>query len=133
MLKQFKENIKIYIAKSILKLENIDISDIQTKQLLDNATIDIDLDDVKAQVVENLLNTFEYLKNKDLKTLKINQKLYIKLNELLAYNQALYVGSFRDKENYINCIFNLKFLSKQCFTKNVKQLGMIDEKCYKRF
>lgn len=133
MLKQFKENIKIYIAKSILKLENIDISDIQTKQLLDNATIDIELDDVKAQVVENLLNTFEYLKNKDLKKLKINQELYIKLNELLAYNQALYVGSFRDRENYINCVEDpIQIPNTDNIKSILNDLENIDKNSYKQ-
>lgn len=46
MLDNFREEVKIYLAKSILKLENIIITDIQTKNILEKSKIDMDLDEL---------------------------------------------------------------------------------------
>lgn len=46
MLDNFREEVKIYLAKSILKLENIILTDIQTKNILEKSKIDMDLDEL---------------------------------------------------------------------------------------
>lgn len=55
----------------------------------------MDLDELNMTIIDNMIKTL------DLDKLVINKDLYIKLNSLLAKNQALNVGAFRDRVFYI--------------------------------
>lgn len=65
-----------------------------------------DFDEVDAIVMRNVIDALDYLESLDFSALSIDEKLYIKLNELLAKEQALYVGRFRDRPTAIGCIPN---------------------------
>lgn len=66
----------------------------------------MDLDELNMTIIDNMIKTLDYCKTLDLDKLVINKDLYIKLNSLLAKNQALNVGAFRDRIFYIDCIDN---------------------------
>lgn len=59
MLDNFREEVKIYLAKSILKLENIILTDIQTKNILEKSKIDMDLDELNMTIIDNMIKTLD--------------------------------------------------------------------------
>lgn len=100
-----REKTKIYFAQTLFKFEDIDLSPIQTKALLEgslNKKLALDYED--SIVVRNVIDALKFLKEKDLNKLQLTTNLYIKLNEILAKEQALDVGYFRDSNVTIGCI-----------------------------
>lgn len=96
---------KVLLVQNILRFEDILIDEEQTNSLLKHDLYNFDkADDEIKTIVQNLLNTFEYLEQITLNTLKIDNDLYILLNTLLAKDQALEVGKYRDGDCFIRCI-----------------------------
>ncbi|MDG6896479.1 hypothetical protein A6A19_00265 [Actinobacillus delphinicola] len=103
-LKKFKQDTKEHIARTLLNFENINLSELQTRQLLQTKALNMAMDDVDTVIVTNLLNTFDYVENLNLKSIHINLDLYKKLNEYLTHEQALFPGNIRTQDAYIACI-----------------------------
>lgn len=102
---EFKKNLKVYFAQNLFKFENITLDQIQTKNLLNSKVMDhlnFTLDD--AQIIKNVFTAFEMLEHLDLDKIKIDEDIYVKLNEILARDQALFTGFFRNSNVYIDCI-----------------------------
>lgn len=96
---------KNHFARTLFLFENISLSPIQTQSLLDGSINDkINLDYEDTIIVRNVINALDFLDNCNLETLKLNSDLYIHLNELLANEQALDVGYFRNSNVSIGCI-----------------------------
>ncbi len=103
-LKQFKQDTKAHIARTLLHFENINLNQLQTRQLLATKTLHRAVDDVDATIVKNLLDTFDYIEQLDLSALTIDHDLFIDINHRLAKEQALFTGRYRDSLGRIGCI-----------------------------
>lgn len=101
----FQEKNKIFLAQTALHLEGIHLNYINTKELLETDTVDaFDVDDEDAIVMHNVFNTLNFLENIDFSTISVNLPFYIKLNSILADQQALYTGFLRNQPVSIGCI-----------------------------
>ena len=99
------ERNKIQLVQTLLQFEDILLSPVQIQSLLDGSIKEkIKLDHEGSIVVRNVIKALDFLNNCNLETLKLNSDLYIHLNELLAYEQALDVGYFRNSNVSIGCI-----------------------------
>ena len=123
---------KIFLAQTALHLEDIHLDDIQIQHLLDRQThqcFEIDEDD--AIVMRNIVDALDYLEKLDLNSLLIDTKLYIKLNELLAKEQALFIGRFRDRPTAIGCIpDDIPVYDESLIKNEVERLSNINEASY---
>src|SRR5574344_959007 len=104
-VKLFRDEMKVFLAQNLFRFEEIELNELQTKNLLSTKISDnLNLDYVDTLVVTNVIKTLDYLETQDLKKISIDHNLFIKLNSLLAENQALEVGKYRDKICYIGCV-----------------------------
>ncbi len=103
-LRHFRDECKIFLAQSILRLENIECSDLQTRQLLDHAGIDAKVEDEDAVIMRNMVSALDYLKAIDLDQTAIDDSLFIRINSLLAEEQAAITGCYRTGSTRIDCI-----------------------------
>lgn len=132
ILKVYRKQCKIFLAQTALHLEGIHLDDVQTQDLLDRQThrcFEVDEDD--AIVMRNIVDTLDYLEKLDISNLSIDTKLYIKLNELLAKEQALFVGRFRNRPTAIGCIpDDIPVYDESLIKNEVERLSNINEANY---
>jgi len=100
----FSEEVKVYIAQSLLQFEGICVSEIETKTLLECGEIERKIDEVNGIIIENMLAALLFFKNLNLAEISLDVDFFIQLNAILAKNQALEVGKFRDVKGYIGCV-----------------------------
>lgn len=128
-----RENTKLYFAQTLFLFENISLSPIQTSSLLDgsiNNRIQLNYDE--SIVVKNVINAFDFLDKCNLKTLKLDAKFYIYLNKLLAIEQALDVGNFRNGNVIIGCIDGtIPPPSEMAIKKSLKAIASINKNNFK--
>lgn len=103
-LQRFRSECKVFLAQSILRLEAIECSDLQTRQLLDHCGIDTKVDDEEAVIMRNTVAALDFLKATDLNKVAIGDELFIQINHLLAQEQAAIAGSYRTGSTNIDCI-----------------------------
>ncbi|MBR4605863.1 MAG: Fic family protein [Lachnospiraceae bacterium] len=105
ILKNIRDSSKIFLAQTALHLEGIHLDSVDTLELInsDNKKV-FEVDEEDAIIMRNVVNTLDYLKTIDFDNTDINLDLYIKLNSILAKDQALFVGKLRDTPTFIGCI-----------------------------
>lgn len=105
LLSAFRENLKIFLAQNLMRFEDIVVDPVRTRDLIENRyTREISFDAENTLIIKNIINALDYLKILDLRNLEINDELFIKINSMLAFEQALETGHYRDRNCYIDCI-----------------------------
>lgn len=135
MYSNFRNEVKVFLAQNLMRFENLELSAIQTQQLLDNkvqARLCLDFDDVT--VIKNVINTLDFVEKLDFNKTKIDLNLYKKLNEMLSFNQSLYPGQLREGDHfaYIPCIEDpIKPASPQKIQEQLDILNTLENNSYK--
>lgn len=105
LLEEFRFNLKVFLAQSLLRFEDINLDIIKTKNLIENNLIsEIRFDTENAIVVRNIINTLNFFRDVPFNALEINRNLFININAMLAKEQALEVGKLRNGDVFIDCI-----------------------------
>lgn len=101
----FSDGQRIALVQTLLEFEDIRLSSERIKNLLkEGINKDSSFDEVDLVVIRNVINTLYFIEGLDTENISIDTKFYIRLNELLAYEQALDTGYFRDRDISIACI-----------------------------
>ena len=96
-LKDFRREVKIHFAQSLCRFEGIYLTDIQTEKLLNKENFEmLDFPEEESLVIDNVVNTLNYMESLDISHLDVDLDLYIKLNSMLAKDQALFTGVLRN-------------------------------------
>ena len=133
-LKQlFRQEIKVFFAQTLFRFEGMALSQVQTRQLLDKEKKkELHFDFDQTQIINNVIEALDFIDKVDLKTISIDSNTYIKLNEILAKNQALETGKFRDQEGYIPCIENpIPPVKAEEIEKQLNMLDHVDKNNFK--
>lgn len=129
IVQQFRLEEKVFLAETAFHLEGIHFDEVQIADLLNNQNKTVlDLDEDAAIIIRNVIDTLDYLQENDLKKIKIDLDLYIKLNSLLAKDQALFVGRLRDIPTVIGCIKDdIPVYEKDMIEKEIHKLNNINK------
>ncbi len=102
--RQFELADKLQIIQTLLRFEDIVISETNIYDIIANMPIKQEIDNDDMLIVRNAINAVTYIECLNGKTQTINMKLYKKINEIVAYNQALNAGQLRTGNAFIPCI-----------------------------
>ena len=129
-----REKTKIFLAQTALHLEGIHLNEVQTKDLLDKNIYEyFDTDEEDAIVMRNVVIALNYLESIDIANQEIDLNLYITLNEILAYEQALETGHLRTKPVAISCIPNdIPPCEEKDIVCEIEKINAIHEKNFKQ-
>ncbi|MBO4335131.1 MAG: Fic family protein [Desulfovibrio sp.] len=104
-VKHLRNSSKIFLAQSAFLLEGIHLDAIDTSDLINSENKKVfEVDEEDSIVLRNVINALDFLESIDYNKISINLDLYIKLNAILANEQALFVGKLRDIPTTIGCI-----------------------------
>ncbi len=133
-LKILREKIKIFLAQTALHLEGIHLDEVQTKDLLNEENLKyFEVDEEDAIVMRNIVNTLNYLETIDIKNHPINLDLYVKLNEMLAHEQALETGRLRTRPVAISCIpDDIQPCRKEDVVKEIEKISNINNENFRQ-
>ncbi|WP_019001689.1 Fic family protein [Succinimonas amylolytica] len=131
-LKDFRMEVKINFVQSLLRFEGIDLTDIQTEKLLNNDNFAmLEFPEEESLVINNVINTLNYMESLDLSKQAIDLDLYIRLNSSLAKNQALATGALRNGLCSIPCIGEIPLPEVENVKKEISSLNNITKDNYK--
>lgn len=131
-LKDFRREVKINFAQSLFRFEGINLTDIQTEKLLNNDNFAIlEFPEEESLVINNVINTLNYIESLDLSNQAIDLDLYIQLNSSLAKNQALTTGTLRTGLSSIPCIGQVPVPAVERVQKEITSLNSITKDSYK--
>lgn len=132
-LRDIRKEVKIYFAQSLCQFEGIYLSDIQTEQLLNNAKFSVcDFSEDESLVINNVVNTLDYMEALDISAVDIDLNLYITLNSLLAKDQALFTGELRNGLSSIPCMGQIPVPHRDIVIEEIKKLNNVTTKNYKQ-
>lgn len=131
-LKDFRSEVKINFAQSLFRFEGINLTDIQTEKLLNNDNFAmLEFTEDESLVINNVINTLNYLESLDLSKHAIDLDLYIQLNSSLAKDQALITGALRNGLCSIPCIGQIPVPELENVQKEISALNNITKDNYK--
>ena len=132
-LKDFRREIKINFAQTLCRFEGINLTDIQTEKLLDNSNFAmLDFPEDESLVINNVINTLNYMESLDLSKQNIDLNLYIQLNSFLAKDQALSTGALRNGLCSIPCIGQISVPSQESVQNEISKLNDVTINDFKK-
>lgn len=131
-LKDFRREVKIHFAQSLCRFEGINLTDIQTEKLLNKENFEmLDFPEEDSIVIDNVVNTLNYMESLDISQLKVDLDLYIKLNSMLAKDQALFTGVLRNGLSSIPCIGQIPVPDQTKVEEEIAKLNSVSSDNYK--
>lgn len=131
-LKDFRREIKINFAQSLIRFEGINLTDIQMEKLLNREPFEmLNFPEEDSLVIDNVIETLDYMESLDIPKLNIDLNFYIELNAMLAKNQALSTGALRDGLSSIPCIGPIPVPSQKKIEDEITRLTGISSYNYK--
>ncbi len=131
-LKDYRREIKIHFAQSLCRFEGINLTDIQTEKLLNKENFEmLDFPEEESLVIDNVVNTLNFMDSIDILKLNVDLELYIKLNSMLAKEQALFTGALRNGLSSIPCIGQIPIPSQERVEEEITKLNKITPDNYK--
>lgn len=105
-LLKLRQHDKIRLAQTLMHLEGISLDYVATKELImTRCTVEACyVDEASAVVIRNVMDGLDFLETLDLEEIRLDEDLYIRLNAILAREQALFTGSFRSGNVSIDCL-----------------------------
>jgi len=131
-LKDFRREVKIHFAQSLCRFEGIYLTDIQTEKLLNKENFEmLDFPEEESLVIDNVVNTLNYMESLDISHLDVDLDLYIKLNSMLAKDQALFTGVLRNGLSSIPCIGQIPVPDEAKVEEEIAKLNSVSPDNYK--
>lgn len=131
--RQFEIADKLQLIQTLLRFEDIVISERYIYDLIAKTPIKQKIDDDDMLIIKNAINAVTYIECLDNKKQAINIELYQKLNEIVAYNQALNAGQLRAGNAYIPCIEQaIPPAEENNIQENLNLLNEINKNNYKK-
>lgn len=131
-LKDFRREVKIHFAQSLCRFEGIYLTDIQTEKLLNKENFEmLDFPEEESLVIDNVVNTLNYMESLDISHLDVDLDLYIKLNSMLAKDQALFTGVLRNGLSSIPCIGQIPVPNEAKVEEEIAKLNSVSPDNYK--
>ena len=131
-LKDFRREVKINFAQTLCRFEGIILTDIQTEKLLNNDNFAmLDFPEDESLIINNVINTLNYMESLNLLKQNIDLNLYIQLNSFLAKDQALVTGALRNGLCSIPCIGQIPVPEVENVQKEISALNNITKDNYK--
>lgn len=125
--------LKCGFIKSLCLFEGISLTDTQAEELLNkDDSIMASFSDDDALIVRNVTDSFAFLDSTCIAGLNVDLNLFIKLNAVLAREQALYTGCLRNGGCSIPCIGEVPVPDTQNIQEEIDRLNGITPNNYKR-
>ncbi|WP_406040768.1 hypothetical protein [Succinimonas sp.] len=125
-LNEFGRAIKIPLVQSLLRFEDIELTDAETEKILTNKCQEMpEFSDEDSLIINNVLNALNYIQSLDISKVKADLDLFIKLNSLLAKDQALFTGSLRNGFCSIPCIGQIPVPAEETVKEEIAKLNSI--------
>ena len=125
-LNEFERAIKIPLVQSLLRFEDVELTDAETEKLLTNESLEIpEFSEEESLIINNVLNALTYMQSLDISKVKADMDLFIKLNSLLAMDQALFSGSLRNGFCSIPCIGQIPVPAEETVKEEIAKLNSI--------
>lgn len=125
-------SLKHCFIKSLCLFEGISLTDIQTERILnkDNSQMRAFSED-DALIIRNAADSFDFLDSADIAGLNVDLCFYIKLNAILAREQALFTGNLRNGFCSIPCIGEIPVPAGHSIQREIDRLNGISPENYK--
>ncbi len=131
--RQFEIADKLQIIQTLLRFEDIVINRTDIYDIIANTPIKQEIDDDDMLIVINAINAVTFIECLDGKKQTINIELYKKLNEIVAYKQALNAGQLRTGNAFIPCIKEpIEPVAEKEIQRNLDCLNQINNSDYKK-
>ena len=131
-LKDFRREVKIHFAQSLFRFEGINLTDVQTEKLLNKENFEmLDFPEEESLVIDNVVNTLNYMESLDTSQLNVDLDLYIKLNSMLAKDQALFTGVLRNGLSSIPCVGQIPVPDQEKVEEEIAKLNSVSQDNYK--
>lgn len=131
-LKDFRREVKINFAQTLCRFEGINLTDIQTEKLLNNDNFAmLDFPEDESLIINNVINTLNYMESLNLSKQNIDLNLYIQLNSFLAKDQALFTGDLRNGLCSIPCIGQIPVPSQESVQNEICKLNNVTKNDFK--
>lgn len=131
-LKYFRREVKINFAQTLCRFEGINLTDIQAEKLLNNDNFAmLDFPEDESLIINNVINTLNYMESLNLSKQNIDLNLYIQLNSFLAKDQALFTGDLRNGLCSIPCIGQIPVPSQESVQNEICKLNNVTKNDFK--